>query len=79
MEINCCRVEQIGSMTVATYKVRLIDSFTRDVDQGIVHGWQVSWNPDDDRFYVERADGTAAATFKAFRNAVQYCRTHKPV
>lgn len=48
------------------------------VDQGHVHGLPVSWNPDDDRFYVHKigtTDGTnVLGTFSAWRNAVQYAR-----
>jgi hypothetical protein len=48
------------------------------VDQGHVHGLPVSWNPDDDRFYVHKigtTDGTnVLATFKSWRNAVQFAR-----
>lgn len=50
-----------------------------DVEQGLVHNWPVSYNPDDERFYVERSDKTAVATFKEFRNAVRYCKTHTVV
>jgi hypothetical protein len=48
------------------------------VDQGEIHGWPVSFNPDDDRFYVheKNQDADTRATFKDYRNAVQYCRTH---
>ena len=47
------------------------------VDQGQHFGWFVTWNPDDGRFYVSEADdGVATATFKDWRNARQYCRTH---
>lgn len=48
------------------------------VDQGLVHGWSISYNPDDDRFYVERKDGIAAATFKRWSNAVSWAKAHKP-
>ena len=47
------------------------------IDQGLRHGWPVSWNPDDGRYHVAREDGTSVATFKDWRNTVQYARTHK--
>jgi len=56
------------------------------VDQGHVHGLPVSWNPDDDRFYVHKigtTDGTnVLAIFKSWHNAVQFARrkvTARPV
>lgn len=50
------------------------------VNQGDVHGWAVSWNPDDNRFYVHAPDedSTTRAVFKDWRNVIQYCRTRKP-
>jgi hypothetical protein len=47
------------------------------VDQGIENGWHLSWNPDDGRFYVGGEHGIATATFKEWRNAVRYARTHQ--
>jgi glutamate/tyrosine decarboxylase-like PLP-dependent enzyme len=46
------------------------------VEQTPVNGWAISFNPDDDRFYVHNADGSTAATFTALRNARQYARGH---
>ena len=48
-----------------------------EVDQGIVNGWHLSWNPDDRRFYVGDEDGVGVATFKLWNDAVYYARTHK--
>ena len=50
------------------------------IDQGIIHGRLITWNPDDGRFHVLSTDGSgvSAATFKDFRNTVQYARTHQP-
>jgi hypothetical protein len=48
-----------------------------EVDQGIVNGWYLSWNPDDGRFYVGDEYGIATATFKEWKNAVRYARTHQ--
>lgn len=45
------------------------------IDQHEINGWCITWNPDDARYYVQR--GEATATFKEFRNAVQYARTRK--
>ena len=44
------------------------------VDQGEWHGWKMSWNPDDGRFYVAKGDKTC--TFKSWRNATYYAKTH---
>ena len=46
-----------------------------------VNGWQISWNPDDGRWYVEHqnAHGVAVATFKDRRNAIQYAKTNNPL
>ena len=44
------------------------------VDQGKINDWLVSWNPDDGRFYVEK--DSKVRTFKEWRNAVYYCKTH---
>ena len=63
-------------MTAACYKLRM-NGAEPAIDQGIIHGRQVTWNPDDSRFYIENPDGTTAATFKDLRNAIQWCRTHK--
>lgn len=47
------------------------------VDQGRINDWYMSWNPDDNRFYVSHNDfGIAAARFKRWSNAVYYARTH---
>lgn len=51
------------------------------------NGWEISYNPDDDRWYVEyrtkpHNDLMVAATYagdrKGFHNARQYARTHTP-
>ncbi len=49
--------------------------------QPSVNGWQMSWNPDDGRWYVEypNANGVAIATFKERRNAIRYARINHPV
>jgi hypothetical protein len=46
------------------------------VDQGILNGWQMSWNPDDNRFYVANCR-EVVATFARWSNAVYYARTHE--
>lgn len=47
------------------------------VSQPRVNGWNISWNPDDQRWYVCAADdGIAAATFRERRNAIQYAKKH---
>lgn len=47
------------------------------VDQGVINGWYMSYNPDDNRFYVsEHPDSTDAKVFRLWRNAMQYARKH---
>ncbi len=50
------------------------------IDQGIINGWNMSWNPDDNRYYVARIvrgdELEFVANYNAWRNAVQYARTH---
>ena len=48
-----------------------------EVDQGIVNGWHLSWNPDNERFYFGDENGVGVATFKEWHNAVYYARTHQ--
>jgi hypothetical protein len=47
------------------------------VDQGQAHGFALSYNSDDKRFYVHELDenDTVLGTFKEFRNARQFART----
>ena len=45
------------------------------VDQGILNGFSLSWNPDDDRYYIQRGEDTVAA-FRHWRNATTYARRH---
>lgn len=57
------------------------------VDQETINGWPISWNPDDNRFYVEipeevaGARGVAAAMFnsalKGWHNTLYWARRHK--
>lgn len=48
------------------------------VTQPSVNGWDISWNPDDSRWYVCRpGDPAAVGTFKERRNAIQYAKTHE--
>lgn len=48
------------------------------VDQAVINGKPLTWNPDDGRFYVhapETVNGTnVLGTFKEFRNAVYFAR-----
>ncbi len=49
-----------------------------DCNQERINGWYISWNPDDERFYVcKRNDGIPIATFKEWRNTVFYAKYHK--
>ena len=50
------------------------------INQGTVHGFPVSWNPDTDRFYLHDKDkdeivlNTFVGTMTGFRNLVQSAR-----
>ena len=52
------------------------------VKQGLIHGFNVSWNPDTQRFHVEQpvqdfpGQWETRATFKAWRNVVLFT-THQ--
>jgi hypothetical protein len=48
------------------------------ITQPPMNGWDISWNPDDNRWYVCGNDAVTVATFKERRNAMQYARTHNP-
>jgi len=48
------------------------------VKQAPVHGHDVSYNPDDGRYYVHHADGQTRTTFNGWANTVQFCRLNKP-
>jgi hypothetical protein len=48
------------------------------VEQPPCNGWNLSWNPDDNRWYVEHPDTLeVVATRRERRNAVQYARNHQ--
>ncbi len=55
---------------------RLMNGMEPAVDQGEHYGFRLSWNPDDNRYYVESTLG-ATATFAEWRNAVQYARRNQ--
>ena len=46
------------------------------VTQPHINGWIVSWNPDDELFYIERRDGTTYARIKDWRNVCTKCNTN---
>lgn len=46
------------------------------VNQQDENGWGMSWNPDDNRWYVHDKNGDVVATYSERRNAVQYARQH---
>ena len=59
-------------------KYPIMDGINPAIDQGIIHGWRVSWNPDDDRYYIHDMPEIAVgvSTHKYFRNVIQWCRVH---
>jgi hypothetical protein len=46
------------------------------VNQGTLHGWELSWNPDDNKFYLTK-DNWRTAIYKAWRNVIQHARNRK--
>ncbi len=48
------------------------------VDQGITNGWAISFNPDDDMFYVHAPDEnqTTVRVYNMLRNARQWAKHH---
>jgi hypothetical protein len=49
------------------------------VHQGLVHGWEVSFNPDDDKFYIHSPlpDNPTVAKRKDWDNVVLWCKDHQ--
>ena len=41
------------------------------------NGWNISINPDDNRFYVNTPDFSINHNFKELKNAVYFARNHK--
>lgn len=60
--------------------MRMTPSGAIAVNQEPVNGWDISYNPDDGRFYVHARDEnhTVHSIVKELRNARQYARTHMP-
>ena len=64
----------------------VMDKLGIAIKQDDCHGFEISYNPDDGRFYVhdwnEYGDLETRATFqgnlKGFYNARQYAKTHEP-
>lgn len=49
------------------------------VRQNPLNGWLLSWNPDDNRYYVTHPEtDDTVATFKDWDNTVYYARRHNP-
>ena len=46
------------------------------VRQPMLNEWVMSWNPDDDLFYIETPAGIVRKKFKHWRNAVAWARDH---
>lgn len=59
------------------YRRRMDEDGSPLVDQHVINGWVVTWNPDDGRYYVDRrGEAGDSRVFKEFRNAVYYAKTH---
>ena len=65
-------------MNPTRYSVKRMPCGEPDIDQGLVHGFPVTFNPDDQRFYLHApgtTDGTnVLSTKREFRNIVQEAR-----
>ena len=50
------------------------------IEQAIIGDWLITWNPDDDRFYVQHGE-TVRASFarrkRGWTNALYWAKTHK--
>lgn len=44
------------------------------VDQGVLNGWILTWNPDDNRFYGQKGD--KVVSFQDWMNLTYYARKH---
>ena len=47
-----------------------------EIDQGILNGCDLSWNPDDNKFYVT-VSGETLGVFQNWHNAVYFARKQK--
>ena len=56
---------------------RIMNGKEPAIDQPVVNGWKLSWNPDDGMYYCNGGE-KKHPSFKEFRNAVYYAKTHKP-
>jgi hypothetical protein len=62
------------------HRMKRLSNNEPDVDQGFLNGFWLSYNPDDELFYVEDgSEQTTRARFKHFRNAVQFARRNEAV
>lgn len=76
---------QIANYAVSTMqshspKIRAVMNPDRPDEPAITqpdcNGWKISWNPDDQRWYVAAPGNPPHVSFNARRNAMQYARTH---
>lgn len=56
---------------------RIIHAGQPAITQAVINGWQLTWNPDDKRYYLEAGE-RKQPNFKDYRNAVQYAKKHSP-
>lgn len=47
-----------------------------EVRQPRIHGWDVSYNPDDGMFHVANLAGRSVSIQYHWRNVIEWCRTH---
>lgn len=74
---NGRKTERMGYMSTG-YKVKRDILGFPQIEQGLVHGLPVTWNPDDDKFYVHKIgieDGTnVLGKFHQWPNAVYFAK-----
>lgn len=56
------------------YKLQKHENGLIAVKQHKIGALDITFNPDDDRFYVVDNDNETVATFNRFSNAVAYCK-----
>jgi len=56
------------------HKTRRLPSGELAVDQGQIGDLIITWNPDDERFYVSDSSGETLGTFARCDNAVTFAR-----
>ena len=64
------------------YPLRKLPSGKIAIEQHTINGYDITFNPDDARFYITRlvgGDDVTMATATMLRNAVQWCKIHNDI